>query len=212
MKRTHLSSIAVLLSAFCVQTAAGQAPVKTIEDGVLDKIQLFVASPGPKDTLTVVIKPFAASAADLGTGGTDGKDARQQEAKTMQNEGPRVLAEHFVTALGKSGAVKSVRAVASSDAVPDGALVVEGSFVTLDLGSRAKRYFAGFGAGKSSVKVTGTVKDAGGRTLAIFEQRRVGTMGMGGGDSLGKLMTDSGNIGEDIAKFLARWVRGEKLD
>lgn len=209
---SRLLSVAVVLSAFGMQALGAQAPIKTIEDGVLDKIQLFVASPGQKEALAVVMKPFDTSAADLGTGGKDGKDARQQEAKTMQNEGPRVLAEHFVAALEKSGAVKSVRALTAADAVPDGALVVEGSFVTLDPGSRAKRYFAGFGAGKSSVKVTGTVKDSSGRTLATFEQRRIGTMGMGGGDSLGKLMADSGNIGEDIAKFLAKWARGEKLD
>jgi hypothetical protein len=209
--RSRFLSVAVVLASFGLPLAA-QAPVKTIEDGVLDKIQLFAASPGPKDSLSVVIRPFDTSAADLGTGGKDGKDARQQEAKTMQNDGPRVLVEHFVAALEKSGAVKSVRSLASADAVPNGALVVEGSFVTLDPGSRAKRYFAGFGAGKSSVKVTGTVKDSSGKTLATFEQRRVGTMGMGGGDSLGKLMADSGNIGEDIAKFVAKWARGEKLE
>ena len=209
--RSRLPSLAVVLSAFGMQALGAQAPIKTIEDGVLDKIELFVASPGGKD-LVVVMKPFDTSKADLGTGGKDGKDARQQEAKTMQNEGPRVLAEHFVTGLEKSGAVKSVRSLTSAEAVPDGALVVEGSFLTLDPGSRAKRYFAGFGAGKSSVKVTGTVKDSSGRTLATFEQRRVGTMGMGGGDSLGKLMADSGNIGEDIAKFLAKWARGDKLE
>lgn len=62
------------------------------------------------------------------------------------------------------------------------------------------------------MKVTGSVKDSSGRTVATFEQRRVGTMGVGGGDSLGKLMADSGNIGEDIAKFVAKWTRGEKLE
>jgi hypothetical protein len=60
--------------------------------------------------------------------------------------------------------------------------------------------------------VTRTVKDSTGRTLAAFEQRRIGAMGMGGGDSLGKLMSDSRSIGEDIAKFLAKWGRGESLD
>ena len=129
----------------------------------------------------------------------------------MQNEGPRVLAERFVATLSK-GPFTTVRALAADEAVPAGALVVEGKFVTLDPGSRAKRYFAGFGAGKSSVKVTGAVKDASGATLATFEQRRIGAMGVGGGDSLGKLMSDSRSIGEDIAKFLAKWARGEKLD
>lgn len=188
-----------------------QAPVKTIEDGVLDHIQMFVPTLEQGPTLTVVIRPFDTSAADLGTGGKDGKDTRQEESKTMQNEGPRVLGERFVSALEKSGPFKAVRMLKSDDALPDGALVVEGKFVTLDPGSRAKRYFAGFGAGKSSVKVTGAVKDSMGRTLATFDQRRIGAMGMGGGDSLGKMMDDSRSIGEDIAKFLAKWARGDSL-
>jgi hypothetical protein len=48
--------------------------------------------------------------------------------------------------------------------------------------------------------------------LATFEQRRIGTMGIGGGDSLAKLMSDSRSIGEDIAKFLAKWARGQDLE
>jgi hypothetical protein len=96
--------------------------------------------------------------------------------------------------------------------VPDGALVVEGKFDTLDPGSRANRYFSGFGAGKSSVNEAGAVKDSTGRTLATFDQRRIVKMGMGGGDSLGKLMSDARSIGEDIAKFLAKWARGNSLE
>jgi hypothetical protein len=128
----------------------------------------------------------------------------------MKNEGPRVLAERFVATLEK-GPFKTVRAVKADEPVPEGAVAVEGKFVTIDPGSRAKRYFAGFGAGKSSVKVTGVVKDSAGRTLARFEQRRIGAMGIGGGDSLGKLMDDSRSIGEDIGKFLAKWGRGDSL-
>lgn len=193
------------------QALGAQVPVKTIEDGALDNIQLFVAALEQGPNLDVVIKSFDASAADLGTGGKGGKDARQQESKTMQSEGPRVLGERFVSTLEKSGPFKSVRVLKADEAVPEGALVVEGKFVTLDPGSRTKRYFAGFGAGKSSVKVAGAVKDSTGRTLATFEQRRIGAMGMGGGDSLGKLMSDSRSIGEDIAKFLAKWARGDSL-
>jgi hypothetical protein len=189
---------------------AAQAPVTTIKDGVLDKIELHVASLEKPGQLVVVMKAFDASAADLGTGGKDGKEARQQEAQTMQSEGPKVLAERFVATL-QSGPFKAVQTLKADEPVPDGALVVEGRFVTMDPGSRAKRYFAGFGAGKSAVAVTGAVKDASGRTLASFEQRRVGAMGLGGGDSLGKLMSDSRSIGEDIANFLAKWAKGESL-
>jgi hypothetical protein len=62
------------------------------------------------------------------------------------------------------------------------------------------------------VKVIGVVKDGAGRTLATFEQRRIGTMGIGGGDSLGKLMSDTRAIGEDVARFLSKWGRGESLE
>jgi hypothetical protein len=189
---------------------AAQAPVKTIEEGVLDKIELHAAALDKPGELVVVMKPFDASAAELGTGGKDGKETRQQEAQTMQSEGPKVLAEKFVATL-QGGPFKAAQALKPDEAVPAGAIVVEGKFLRLDPGSRAKRYFAGFGAGKSSVEVAGVVKDATGKTLATFEQRRIGAMGMGGGDSLGKLMADSRNIGEDIAKFLAKWGRGESL-
>ena len=207
--RRLICGCVVLLFA---QALGAQAPLKTIEDGALDSILLFVAALEQGPNLTVVIKPFDASASDLGTGSKDGKDSRQQEAKTMQNEGPRVLAEQFVSTLEKSGPFKAARVLKTDEAAPDGALVVEGRFVTLDPGSRTKRYFAGFGAGKSSVKVVGAVKDSSGRTFATFEQRRIGSMGMAGGDSLGKLMSDSRSIGEDIARFLAKWARGESLE
>jgi hypothetical protein len=206
--RAPLAAVVLLLTSL---SGAAQPPVKTIDDGVLDRIQLFVPKLERTDVV-VVMTSFDASAADLGTGGKGGKDARQQEAQTMQNEGPRVLGERFVATLEKLGPFKSVRVLKADDPKPENAIIVEGKFVTLDPGSRAKRYFAGFGAGKSSVKVAGAVKDSTGQTLATFEQRRIGAMGMGGGDSLGKLMSDSRSIGEDIAKFLAKWARGEDLD
>jgi hypothetical protein len=204
----------IAVGVLCItwHTAEAQAPVKSIEDGALDRIELFISSLEAATTREVVIKPFDASAAGLGTGGKEGKDTRQQEAQTMQNEGPRVLAERFVASLKSSGPFKDVRVLKSDEPPSEGALVVEGKFIELNPGSRTKRYFAGFGAGKSSVKVSGTVKDATGRTLATFQQRRIGTMGMGGGDSLGKLMSDSRSIGEDIAKFLAKWARGDGLE
>lgn len=213
--RIQRSAVAAALASVVIGAglvASAQSPVRTIEDGALDKIELFVTALEKSADLTVVIKPFDASGANLGTGGKDGKEARQQEAKTMQNEGPRVLAERLAETLNESKSFKQVQvAKAADEAVPAGGVVIEGKFLTLDPGSRAKRYFAGFGAGKSSVEVAGAIKDSTGRTLATFAQRRVGAMGMGGGDSLGKLMSDSKSIGEDIGKFLTKWAAGADL-
>jgi hypothetical protein len=102
--------------------------------------------------------------------------------------------------------------LAAEAQVGAGALLIEGKFVEVNPGSRTKRYFAGFGAGKSVLEVTGTVKNAEGTTLATFRQRRIGAMGMGGGDSLGKLLSDTRSIGEDVARFLEAWGRGKSLE
>jgi hypothetical protein len=37
-------------------------------------------------------------------------------------------------------------------------------------------------------------------------------MGAFGGDSMGKLTSDTKDIGEDIAKFLSAWAKGGKLN
>jgi len=113
-----------------------------------------------------------------------------------------MLADAAVVALQKSGLFKSAAVLAPDAPAPSGAVVVEGRFTVVDPGSRTKRYFAGFGAGKSVLEVTGAVKNADGNTLATFRHRRIGVMGMGGGDSLGKLLSDARSIGEDIAGFL----------
>jgi hypothetical protein len=212
MTKRQITTVAMVLATYAAATGLAQSPVKTIEDGALDRIDLFVKSLDNPAATNVVIKPFDADIADLGTGNKEGKDTRQQEAQTMKGEGPRVLSERFVATLSASGPFKAVRSLTAEDAASDGALVVEGKFVTIDPGSRTKRYLVGFGAGKSSVKVSGTVKDVSGRTLATFEQRRIGAMGFGGGDSLGKLMADTRSIGEDIAKFMALWARGDSLE
>jgi hypothetical protein len=128
----------------------------------------------------------------------------------MQPLAPGILADEFVAKLKPIGPFTDV-AVVTGDTVPPDALVVEGKFTEMDPGSRAKRAFVGYGAGKSGVKVQGTIKSADGTVLATFEQRRVGVMGGMGGDSMDKLRGDAKSIGEDIAKFLSAWASGKKL-
>ena len=55
------------------------------------------------------------------------------------------------------------------------------------------------------------MKSADGTLLATFTQRRVGVMGVAGGDSLGKLTADTKDIAEDLARFLSTWAKGKNL-
>ncbi|HET7221086.1 MAG TPA: hypothetical protein VFJ02_23690, partial [Vicinamibacterales bacterium] len=129
--RRMLTAFAVLM---LVPSLSAQKPLKTIEEGALDRIDLYVASLERPAESIVVMKTFDASAADLGTGSKGGKETRQQEAQTMQNEGPRVLAERFVATLEKGSPFKKVAVLKTDEAVPEGAIVVEGKFLTLDPG------------------------------------------------------------------------------
>ena len=90
-----------------------------------------------------------------------------------------------------------------------GDLVVEGSFTDINPGSLPKK---GDVLGERSVvAIAGTVKDASGKLLARFEQRRVATTRVLGADPASKMRQDSRNLGEDIAKFLKAWTSGKSL-
>lgn len=202
-----LMTCAVLVWAASVASVEAQQP-QSIRGGVLDEIELHV--PKIAEDGTVLVKLFSAADSELGTGGEGGKDARVETAKRLQERAPKLLADSLVSRLTSLGPFTSVdREDASTTAPP--AIVVEGAFSKLDPGSRAKRYFVGFGAGKTTVEVRGTVRDGEGKTLATFVQRRHGAMGMAGGDSADKMVDDSGSIGEDIAKFLSAWAKGHSL-
>ncbi|HTK28636.1 MAG TPA: DUF4410 domain-containing protein [Vicinamibacterales bacterium] len=186
-----------------VVSGQDQKPLQSIKEGILDQITLYVDKPPASSH--VVIRPFSATDADIVRG------EKKDETKTMQADGPRLLTERFIASLKGLGPFTDVSALEGEAAPPADALLVEGKFVELDPGSRAKRYFVGFGSGKSAVTIAGTVKAGDGALLASFEHRRVGVMGMGGGDSLGKLAGDTKDLGEDVAKFLHAWATGKKL-
>ena len=193
-----------LVASRPIRVLAQGSPVQTMKGGILDEAKLYSAK--LPDTKVVVIYPFSATDADITEG--DKKD----ETKKLQSSGPGVLNDEFVTRLKKMGPFTDVSVLAAGATPPADAIVVEGKFTEMDPGSRAKRAFVGYGAGKSGVKVQGSIKTGDGKLLATFEQRRVGVMGgLAGGDSLGKLVADTTAIGEDLAKFLNAWATGKKL-
>jgi hypothetical protein len=64
-----LAALAVVCALTSATIAAGSdKPVKKIEEGLLDEIELYVATlPSPAD-LTVIVQPFTSDKAELGTG------------------------------------------------------------------------------------------------------------------------------------------------
>jgi hypothetical protein len=191
---------AVLLTALMVPLAA-QSPVRTIEDGALDEIKLYVEK--LPSAAHVAIRPFSATDADLTEGAKDSEDT-----KKMQTEAPGMLSDSFAARIKKLAPATEVSTLTADAAVPPGAIVFEGKFIEMDPGSMAKRMFIGYGAGKSGVTAKGTLKSADGTLLAEFQQRRIGMRSRG----LEMLRDDTKQIGEDLAEFINKWATGKKLN
>src|SRR5437667_7552560 len=150
-------AIGCLLSV--ATTSVVQSRVKdpmNISEGVLDEIHLKVATlPGG---VPVLIRPFSTDGVNPGTGGAGAKNEKRADAvKEIVKIGPGLLVESFKKTLTDGGRFEQVLP-AGTEALPEGTLVVEGRFMTIEPGSKAKRYWGGFGAGKSGVQVSGTVK------------------------------------------------------
>jgi hypothetical protein len=84
-----------------------------------------------------------------------------------------------------------------------GTLIVRNKVLNLDPGSRAARYWAGFGAGAARAEVSGEVVDAAtGKVLLRFKQERRSGVGMAGGDYVKLMQRNLRTIGEDMALIL----------
>lgn len=82
-------------------------------------------------------------------------------------------------------------------------LVIHGKVLTMDPGSKAARYWAGFGAGAAKAKIQGEIVDAkSGEVLAKFTQERRSGVGMMGGDYQELMQRNLNAIGEDVANIL----------
>ena len=83
------------------------------------------------------------------------------------------------------------------------ALVVTGSVVQMDPGSRAARYWGGFGAGACRVELLLEIKDGGsGETLFEMRQERRSGVGVGGGNYVNLMNRSLRAIGKDLAFVL----------
>lgn len=86
-------------------------------------------------------------------------------------------------------------------------LIVRGRVLQLDPGSRAARYWVGFGVGASRVAIEGELVDAKtSRTVARFRHSHGTGGGMFGGDYDQILRSDALTIGQDLGVLLLAYV------
>ncbi len=93
----------------------------------------------------------------------------------------------------------------NGDAVGN-AVILEGKFSELNGGSRALRFWVGFGAGKTYIKVQGRLVDAlTGRELASFGDRETGYKGVASMESFEDLFPHQAqSLGEHVGGFIEK--------
>jgi len=90
---------------------------------------------------------------------------------------------------------------------PEGnAVILEGAITEFNAGSRALKFFVGFGAGKAYLLVKGRLVDAQtGRELATFGDRETGYRGAVGMESYEDLFPHQAkSLGENISQFVEK--------
>lgn len=114
----------------------------------------------------------------------------------------RIMTEELIGSLQRELPTAKVAALDAAPAQPEG-LVLEARFSKLVPGSRAKRFWLGFGAGKSVTEVSGEVRErTTGRVVARFTHARLSwCCGFGNNDH--EIRTNLVNAANDIAAVVA---------
>ena len=144
-----------------------------------------------------VVQPFDTAATPL----PDKSDKSYDTIKSVLDTYTSTLIEAMKPELkAKADVIQSEKTSKSAKT-----LIVRGKVEDLSPGSRAKRYFGGFGAGAAGTKVSGEIVDAkSGAVLARFtqERRSGGTFKVGGGSNMDVMRDSIHAAGKDVAHIL----------
>lgn len=205
-----LTVLAVALAVALLAAGPAEAKKKKKRGNVPTEVGTYTDWNGDIDRLEIVESFSAADYSKLVVGefATDGvplpeaddnayepvKTALADVATPLAN-GVREGSDGFAVETGGEG-----------DAGGEGTLLLRGRVLEMDPGSKAARYWAGFGAGAARTKVEGELVDAAsGRVLLRFTQERRSGVGAFGGGYVELLRRNLFAIGEDVGAGLTRF-------
>ncbi len=177
------------------KNAAPTAPGKYTEwGGEIDELEI-VEPFRLADFMRIVVEPFDTSAISL----PNADDNTYEPVKNVLAHMAAPVAEGLSEQLHRPP-VSVGEPVRESE---DGALLIRGKVTTMDPGSKAARYWGGFGAGAARTEISGEVMDGHtGKVLLRFLQERRSGWGMFGGDYVKLMNRNLRTIGEDLAGVL----------
>ncbi len=145
------------------------------------------------------------------------EDVKDEDDKALATSMPIFCQSEIVRRLRASGLFDTVVNLGGTEFQPAAqrALKLEGTIARLTGGSRALRFWIGFGAGRSKAQIeTRFVDISSGRVVMVTADRRVAAISEAlsldyGGDSEGLLKQSFDNMARDLARFLVRLGQGQ---
>jgi hypothetical protein len=148
---------------------------------------------------TLIIRDFTANDAEY----SQIDDEERVKIDAMKPLLSKTISESITKELKMKKIFKKIR---QNGEAGGNAVILEGAITEFNAGSRALKFFVGFGAGKAYLKVKGRLVDARtGRELATFEDRETGYRGAVSMESYLDLFPHQAkSLGEHISRFIEK--------
>lgn len=195
MKFLQLTLLLSLLLVASVAISADTLP----KPEALSEETIFITEKLSTNYDTIVIKEFS-------TEGAEYSRVDDEEKAKITTMTPMLLSNISLTLEGELKGKKLFKNIVKNGEAKGKAVILEGKITEFNAGSRALKFWVGFGAGKAYLKFKGRLVDAQtGKELANFEDRETGYRGALGMESYQDLFPHQAkSIGENLARFLEK--------
>jgi hypothetical protein len=194
MKR--LICVLVLVLSAAVAWAADEQPIAKPE--VLTEEAIFTSKRlSAYDTL--IVRDFA-------TDGAEYSRVDDEERARIDAMKPMLISNISESLEMELKLKKLFKKIVRNGEPKENAVILEGAITEFNAGSRALKFFVGFGAGKAYLRVKGRLVDAStGKELATFEDRETGYRGAVGMESYEDLFPHQAkSLGKHMAEFIEK--------
>lgn len=165
----------------------------------LSEETIYLTEKLSKNYDTIILKKFTADKAQY-------ERVDSEERGTIDKMTPSLLNSITDTLEAELKAKNIFKNVVRGGESKAKAVILEGEITEFNAGSRALKFWVGFGAGKTYLKFKGRLVDAAtGKELAIFEHRETGYKGVATLESYeGLFPHQARGIGQNLAIFLEK--------
>lgn len=196
MKKAMSLALVLVLVAAASLVYAGETPLP--KPGILNE-ESVATSQRLSTYDTLVIRDFSME-------GVVYENIDEEERPKVEALKPLIVKNLSLSIEAEMKKRKLFKNVAVNGDAVGNVVILEGKFSELNGGSRALRFWVGFGAGKTYIKARGRLVDARtGKELASFDDRETGYKGVASMESFEDLFPHQAqSLGEHVGEFIEK--------